>query len=122
MDGVLGRVDVGDEPRKSVGEIMAKALCDCGYGPGESTTVKIDYNPIIDNKVSHPNHYRSKSGLECKDVIEAVTEDMTGYEAVYTANIIKYIWRWKKKNGDEDLRKAKQYIDFILDNHLKEAQ
>lgn len=101
MDGVLGRVDVGQYD-----------------GPAP----KVDYNPIIDNKVSHPNHYQSKSGLECKDVIEAATEDLVGYEAVYTANIIKYIWRWKKKNGDEDLRKAKQYIDFILDKHLKEAQ
>ena len=78
--------------------------------------------PFSSNESDTGLHYQSKSGLECKDVIEAATEDLVGYEAVYTANIIKYIWRWKKKNGDEDLRKAKQYIDFILDKHLKEAQ
>lgn len=83
---------------------------------------KVDYNPIIDNKVSHPNHYQSKSGLECKDVLNAATEELKGYEAVWTGNAIKYLWRWKKKGGDEDLRKAKQCIDFILDEHLKEAQ
>lgn len=120
MDGVLGRVEVGDTEEslgtKTTGRETSK------WDGVIFASPKVDYNPIIDNKVSHPNHYRSKSGLECKDVIEAVTEDMTGYEAVYTANVIKYIWRWKKKNGDEDLRKAKQYIDFILDNHVKEEQ
>ena len=120
MDGVLGRVDVDqyDIP-KITAEELVHAVDSVKM---ESVAPKIDYKPIIDNKVSHPNHYQSKSGLECKDVIEAATEDLVGYEAVYTANIIKYIWRWKKKNGDEDLRKAKQYIDFILDKHLKEAQ
>ena len=120
MDGVLGRVDVDqyDIP-KITAEELTRAVDSVKMG---SIAPKVDYNPIIDNKVSHPNHYQSKSGLECKDVIEAATEDLVGYEAVYTANIIKYIWRWKKKNGDEDLRKAKQYIDFILDKHLKEAQ
>lgn len=119
MDGVLGRVDVdGYDIHQKVQEDLMRAIDSVKIVPSP----KIDYNPIIDNKVSHPNHYQSKSGLECKNVIEAATEDLVGYEAVYTANIIKYIWRWKKKNGDEDLRKAKQYIDFILDNHLKEEQ
>ena len=118
MDGVLGRVDVDQYDALTAGENLMRAMDSVKMG----STPKIDYNPIIDNKVSHPSHYQSKSGLECKDVIEAATEDLVGYEAVYTANIIKYIWRWKKKNGDEDLRKAKQYIDFILDKHLKEAQ
>ena len=116
MDGVLGRVDVHQYDTCKIDEVDILHDIEMGRTP------KVDYNPIIDNKVSHPNHYQSKSGLECKDVIEAATEDLVGYEAVYTANIIKYIWRWKKKNGDEDLRKAKQYIDFILDKHLKEAQ
>lgn len=107
MDGVLGRVDVGD---------TEEDIKIARYAP------KVDYNPIIDNKVSHPNHYQSKSGLECKDVLNAATEELKGYEAVWTANAIKYLWRWKKKNGDEDLRKAIECIKFILDEHLKEAQ
>lgn len=121
MDGVLGRVEVGDTDESLGNNVTGERFMEA-WKTNRSNTVKIDYNPIIDNKVSHPNHYQSKSGLECKDVIEAATEDLVGYEAVYTANIIKYVWRWKKKNGDEDLRKAKQYIDFILDKHLKEAQ
>lgn len=27
----------------------------------------------------------------------------------------KYLWRWSRKNGIEDLRKAKQCIDFMIE-------
>lgn len=64
--------------------------------------------------VSHPNHYQSKSGLEVIDVIKAFTENMTGMEAYYTGNILKYMCRWKKKNGLEDLKKARQYLDWLI--------
>ena len=120
MDGVLGRVDVDqyDIPKINAEELI-RSVDSVKMG---SVAPKVDYNPIIDNKVSHPNHHQSKSGLECKDVLNAATEELKGYEAVWTANAIKYLWRWKKKNGDEDLRKAIECIKFILDEHLKEAQ
>lgn len=119
MDGVLGRVDVdGYDIHQKVQEDLTRAIDSVKIAPSP----KVDYTPIIDNKVSHPNHYQSKSGLECKDVLNAATEELKGYEAVWTGNAIKYLWRWKKKNGDEDLRKAIECIKFILDEHLKEEQ
>ena len=33
----------------------------------------------------------------------------------HEANVVKYISRWKKKNGVEDLMKAKWYIDRLID-------
>lgn len=30
-------------------------------------------------------------------------------------NVVKYVSRWKNKNGLEDLKKAKQYIDFLIE-------
>ena len=30
-------------------------------------------------------------------------------------NVIKYISRWKAKNGIEDLKKARWYIDFLIE-------
>ena len=62
----------------------------------------------------NPEHYKSSSGLQVIDVIEAFTEGMSGMEAVCTANAIKYICRWKKKNGTEDLKKAEWYIDRLI--------
>lgn len=69
--------------------------------------------------VSHPGHYQSKTGLEVIDVIEAFTDGLVGIEATDTGNIIKYICRWKKKNGLQDLEKALWYLQHLVD-HLKE--
>ena len=68
-----------------------------------------------DNMVSHPPHYQSATGLEVIDVIEAFTADLTGIEAVDTANAIKYICRWKHKNGLQDLKKAMWYLQREID-------
>lgn len=69
-----------------------------------------------DKMVSHPKHYQSKRGLEVIDVIEAFTEELQGIEAVDTANVIKYICRWKDKNGVQDLEKAIWYIQHLIDH------
>lgn len=66
--------------------------------------------------VSHPSHYQSENGLEVIDVIEAFTSDLNGIEAVDTGNVIKYICRWKKKNGVQDLKKAMWYLQHLIDH------
>lgn len=77
--------------------------------PTESTDVMVD----------HPSHYQSESGLEAIDVIEAFTADLKGYEAVDTANTLKYMLRWKKKNGLQDLKKARWYLNRLITNIQK---
>ena len=66
--------------------------------------------------VNHPSHYKAKNGMEVIDVIEAFTANLKGYEAVYTGKVIKYICRWKEKNGLEDLRKAHWYLNRLIKN------
>lgn len=66
------------------------------------------------DNVNRPKHYQTKNGLETIDAIEAFTEDLTGIEAVCTGNVIKYISRWKKKNGIEDLKKAEWYLQRLI--------
>ena len=72
-----------------------------------------------DAMVSHPQHYQSETGLEVIDVIEAFTFDLKGIEAVDTANAIKYLCRWSKKNGVQDLEKAKWYIQHLIEHITK---
>ncbi len=62
--------------------------------------------------VNKPPHYQGR--VECIDALEAATEGLNGIEAVCTANAIKYLWRWKRKNGIEDLRKAHWYIERLI--------
>lgn len=66
---------------------------------------------MTDN-VNKPVHYQGK--IECIDCIESATDGLKGIEAFCTGNAIKYLYRWKKKNGIEDLKKAKWYIDKLL--------
>ena len=63
--------------------------------------------------VNHPPHYTA-GGVECIDALEAATVGLDGIEAVCTANAIKYLWRWKRKGGVEDLKKARWYIDRLI--------
>lgn len=69
---------------------------------------------MTDN-VNHPSHYKTNNGLETIDVIRAFTEDLKGVEAVDTSQVLKYICRWKKKNGLEDLKKARWYLNDLID-------
>lgn len=71
--------------------------------------------------VNHPDHYQSETGLEALDVIEAFTFDLTGIEAFDTANVIKYICRWKKKDGLRDLKKAYWYLGHLI-NHVEKLE
>lgn len=63
--------------------------------------------------VNSPEHYR-QGGIEAIDAIAAATAELRGIEAVCTANAIKYLWRWKRKNGIEDLRKSKWYLERLI--------
>lgn len=67
---------------------------------------------MIDN-VNHPKHY-TQGGIECIDAIKAAVQGLSGFEAHCTGTIIKYLWRWKWKNGVEDLKKARWYLDRLI--------
>lgn len=71
--------------------------------------------------VNHPDHYQTEIGLEAIDVMEAFTEDMIGAEAFLTATVLKYLLRWKKKNGVEDLKKARWYLNRLIRKMEKEG-
>lgn len=73
--------------------------------------------PNVD-MVNHPSHY-TQGGIECIDALKAATVSKTGIEAVCTANAIKYLWRYEEKNGVEDVKKARWYIDRLI-RELKE--
>ena len=63
--------------------------------------------------VNHPSHY-TQGGIECIDALKAATVSKTGIEAVCTANAIKYLWRYEEKNGIEDVKKTRWYIDRLI--------
>ena len=86
--------------------------CDCneynGYGCWEPK------NEEPKEIVNHPNHYQS-SRFEVIDIIDEFGKDYSGESAFDFGNVVKYILRAKKKNGLEDLRKARWYLDRLID-------
>ena len=62
--------------------------------------------------VNHPPHYNQK-GIECIDAIEAATD--TGFEYYLQGNIMKYLWRYRYKDGSQDLKKALWYLNKLIE-------
>lgn len=62
--------------------------------------------------VNHPAHY-TQGTIECIDYI--LDKKMDYLEG----NIVKYITRYKNKNGVEDLKKARWYLDRLIQERGK---
>ena len=65
-----------------------------------------------EDMVNSPPHY-NKAGVECIEAIRAATGD--GYEYYLQGNIMKYLWRYRYKNGTEDLKKAQWYLGKLVE-------
>lgn len=81
-----------------------------------------EYDPVemllnrAKNKTEHdavnsPAHYTS-GGIECIDCIKAALgENFIGF---LIGNVFKYCYRYRNKNGLEDLKKAAWYLDRAI--------
>lgn len=62
----------------------------------------------------NPDHYKNQTSLECIEAMEIIF----GRDAVIdfcVCNAWKYVWRWKHKNGKEDLKKSAWYLTHAFD-------
>lgn len=73
----------------------------------------------MDN-VNHPEHYTS-GGIECIDAIRASLGDKD-FASYCKGNIIKYLWRYRLKNGAEDLHKAQVYLGWMIEAEERAEQ
>ena len=74
--------------------------------------------------VSKPKHYMlfEEEGIEVRDVIEKlvnkippVSRDYGGLFVADYVQMMQYLMRFMDKNGAEDLKKAKWYLDKLID-------
>ena len=79
----------------------------------------------MSDNVNHPKHYEGSTSIECIEAMIIVF----GKQAVYDfckCNAFKYLWRYKDKNGIEDLNKADWYYEKAMTlrkgNNEKDAQ
>ncbi len=65
------------------------------------------------DNVNHPSHYETGK-FECIDVM-IETQGIEATKNFCVCNAFKYIYRHNMKNGEEDLRKAKWYLDKYME-------
>ena len=64
--------------------------------------------------VNSPKHYAdTDGGIECIEAIEA-SMSMEEFKGFLKGNVQKYVWRYAQKNGAEDLKKAKWYLERLI--------
>lgn len=75
---------------------------------------------LVSDNVDSPNHYKLRGlDIEAIDVIRgALTEDE--FRGFCKGNVLKYTIREAHKNGDEDLKKAKKYLEFLEEDDSDE--
>ena len=68
-----------------------------------------------DDPISSPAHYKFGQ-YEVIDIIKAWTSDcgLTPYQAFLWASLQQYLFRFPKKKGPQDLKKAMWYIERLL--------
>ena len=62
--------------------------------------------------VNHPPHY-NKYGVECIEALRSACGE--GFESYLQGNVMKYLWRYRYKNGIEDLKKANWYLELLME-------
>jgi hypothetical protein len=100
----------------SVSKSLSEDSRNLSLGFEDEEDNKLAYQKFIDSLsevkedvVNHPAHYENDK-YQCIDVME----DIYGTEAVMhfcMCNAFKYIWRFQKKNGIEDIQKAQWYMN-----------
>ena len=88
------------------------------FEPDNELIQKLNDIEDVNDNVNHPSHY-TQGEVEC---IEAIMSSMgtVAYKGYLKGNILKYLWRYENKNGLEDLKKARFYLDrLIIENEGK---
>ena len=67
---------------------------------------------VIEDMVNSPPHY-NQNGIECIDAIESATGH--NFKYYLQGNIMKYLWRYRYKDGSQDLKKALWYLNKLIE-------
>lgn len=103
------------EPNVNADAAGKCVICDCHKTGTQHSCPHAKFN---DDRVNHPNHY-CQGGIECIKAIEA-SMPSDGFQDYCKGNVLKYIWRWRDKAGVEDLKKARVYLNWMIESAEKE--
>ncbi|HEP1865970.1 TPA: DUF3310 domain-containing protein [Streptococcus pyogenes] len=97
---------------------MLRALL-YGYKVVDTEKVWFPVKKYFHDSVNKPSHYQGEYGLEAIAVIDNFMGDLAGKASWAWGNMIKYVLRFQKKNGLEDLKKARKNLDWLIEEMEK---
>ena len=87
----------------------------------EQATSSDNAHAVENDNVNHPAHYTA-GGIECIDCIESMIAPIKNPTyAFLTGQSLKYLARYTMKNGVEDLKKARWYLDRLIGKVAKDG-
>ena len=115
--------DICNEPDVNAAAPGECIICNFHKTGMQHSCPRAKFNDDISEKtdndnVNHPNHY-CQGGIECIKAIEA-SMSSDGFQDYCKGNVLKYIWRWRDKAGVEDLKKARVYLNWLIESAEKE--
>ena len=78
----------------------------------KTATGKLAHPSDKHDPVGQPDHY-NKGAIEAIEAIKASMHPQE-YKGYLKGNCLKYLWRYEYKNGVEDLRKARVYLEWLI--------
>lgn len=100
----------------TVKEFFSCEHCGARYPVYTATISDLTAQDDASDPVNSPSHYVGK--IECIDYLrdKLTPVEFTGF---CMGNVLKYSSRWRKKDGLQDLKKAKVYLDWAIENEEK---
>ena len=75
---------------------------------------------LVSDNVNSPNHYKLESlNIEVIDIIKEIL-GKEKFEGYCRGNVLKYVMRADNKNGVEDLKKARVYLNWEIESKENE--
>jgi hypothetical protein len=66
---------------------------------------------VLEETKTSPNHYKGE--IECIAAIKASMSQQQ-FKGYLKGNVMKYLWRYDRKNGLDDLQKADVYLQWLI--------
>ena len=87
----------------------------CEFSTDNKTWKKLGNETVTElhDSVNNPSHYQGRYGMQSIDALRnfMTSEQLKGF---YLGNALKYQLRFQKKNGLEDLKKARKNLDWLI--------
>lgn len=116
LETIVDKVAEKTEPKQELKPTCPAIVVDSSKD--EIQSVKLtkedekELDKMLNDPVNHPSHYSGK--VECIDCIETAVANLKGVNAFLAGNAIKYLYRFSRKNGKQDLEKCRWYLERLI--------